>query len=195
MAWPSVVVKVGGSLYDMPDLATRLRRFLETLPVAEVLLVPGGGPTADVVRALDERHQLSEEKAHWLALRALTFNAHFLADLLAGGRVVQALDDSTTSPERPAILDPFAFARWDEEAHPNACLPPCWDATSDSLAARVAVVAGASRLCLLKSAPPRNCNLEWLEPEYGYVDRLFKAVLAGSRHRLLVEAVDLRGPG
>ena len=108
---------------------------------------------------------------------------------------MQALDDSTTSPERPAILDPFAFARWDEAAHPDACLPHCWDATSDSLAARVAVVAEASRLCLLKSAPPRHSNREWLEPEHGYVDRLFEAVLAGSRHRLLVEAVDLRGRG
>jgi len=193
MAWPSVVVKVGGSLYALPDLATRLRRFLDTLPVSEVLLVPGGGPAADVIRALDKRHQLGEEKAHWLALRALTLNAYFLAELLPGGRVVQALDDSTTSPERPAILDPFAFARRDEEAHPDACLPHCWDATSDPLAARVAVVAEASRLCLLKSTPPHHCNMEWLEPEHGYVDRLFKAVIAGSRHRLLVEAVDLRG--
>ena len=106
---------------------------------------------------------------------------------------MQALDESTTSPERPAILDPFAFARRDEEAHPDACLPHCWDATSDPLAARVAVVAEASRLCLLKSTPPRHSTMEWLEPEHGYVDRLFKAVIAGSRHRLLVEAVDLRG--
>ena len=195
MALPSVVVKVGGSLYDLPDLATRLRRFLDTLPVSEVLLVPGGGPAADVIRALDERHQLGEEKAHWLALRALTLNAYFLAELLPGGRVVQALEESTTSPERPAILDPFAFARWDEAAHPDACLPHCWDATSDSLAARVAVVAEASRLCLLKSTPPRHSNLEWLEPEHGYVDRLFKAVVAGSRRRLMVEAVDLRSRG
>ena len=195
MAWPSVVVKVGGSLYALPDLATRLRRFLDTLPVFEVLLVPGGGPAADVIRALDKRHQLGEEKAHWLALRALTLNAYFLAELLPGGRVVQALEESTTSPERPAILDPFAFARWDEEAHPDACLPHCWDATSDSLAARVAVVAEASRLYLLKSTPPRHSNLEWLEPEHGYVDRLFKAVVAGSRRRLMVEAVDLRSRG
>jgi aspartokinase-like uncharacterized kinase len=194
MAMPSLVAKVGGSLYDLPDLATRLRRWLDRQGVLDVLLVPGGGPTTDAIRALDARHALGEEKAHWLALRALTLNAHFLADLLPGARVVQAPDACTPSPEYPAILDCFAFAQWDEITHPDECLPHCWDATSDSLAARVAVVAGASRLCLLKSTPPGQRDREWMGPEHGYVDRIFRDVLRRSTHRLTVEAVDLRGP-
>lgn len=51
-----VVVKVGGSLFDLPDLGPRLRAWLKTLRTADVLLVPGGGPTADVVRSLDRAH-------------------------------------------------------------------------------------------------------------------------------------------
>src|SRR2546430_770089 len=86
---PSHVLKVSGSLYDLPDLGPRLQCFLAGLTGADVLLIPGGGGTADVVRDLDARHGLGQEKAHWLALRALTLNAHFLASLLPSACVVE----------------------------------------------------------------------------------------------------------
>src|SRR5204862_6165233 len=76
-----VVVKVGGSLYDLPDLGPRLAAWLRTL-VGPVLLVPGGGAMADAVRHLDRYHGLGAEISHELALRSLTMNAWFLAALL-----------------------------------------------------------------------------------------------------------------
>ena len=60
------VVKVGGSLFDLPGLGPCLRRWLDGLD-GDVILVPGGGPTADVVRTFDRRQVLGQEKAHWLA--------------------------------------------------------------------------------------------------------------------------------
>src|ERR1700737_80612 len=83
-----VVVKVGGSLFDLPDLGPRLKSWLDELASFAVVLVPGGGPTANVVRELDRHHGLGEETAHWLALQALTFNAAFLAALLEERRPV-----------------------------------------------------------------------------------------------------------
>ena len=82
MRRPLAVVKVGGSLYDLPDLGPRLRAWLKQAPAADFLIVPGGGPTADVIRDLDRIHRLGEEKAHSLALAALRLNAWFLATLL-----------------------------------------------------------------------------------------------------------------
>ena len=38
-----IVVKVGGSLFDLPDLGPRLRAFLASLADEDRLLVPGGG--------------------------------------------------------------------------------------------------------------------------------------------------------
>ncbi len=179
------VVKVGGSLYDLPDLGPRLRAWLGGLGEPQVLLVPGGGGTADVVRDLDRRHGLGEEMAHWLALRALSFNAHFLRTLLPGAVVV-----SGPPPRRGLVLlDAHDFARADE-GRPG-CLPHHWGATSDTVAARVAVVARARRLVLLKSVTVPE-GMAWAEAgRLGFVDGWFARMLEPAPG-LEVCAVNLR---
>src|SRR5262249_16000620 len=138
-------------LYDLPDLRTRLSRWLDGLASSRLLLVPGGGDAANLVRALDRQHGIGEETSHWMALRALSLNAHFIAGLLARGLVAGDLAECPAAWQagRVPVLEAHAFARADE-GRPG-CLPHTWAVTSDSLAARVAVVAGAPRLVLLKS--------------------------------------------
>ena len=174
-----VVVKVGGSLFDWPALGQRLERWLKTLPSSRVLLVPGGGPTVDVIRNFDRRHGLGEESAHWLALRALTLNAHFLAEVLSlrrssGPAVIADLQDAEAiwSQRGVAILDPFRFAREDED-RPGP-LPHSWSATSDSLAARVAVRLEARKLVLLKST---DIPHDWMKAERRIVDPYFEEII------------------
>jgi aspartokinase-like uncharacterized kinase len=180
------VVKVGGSLYDLDDLGDRLRGWLAGLPARDVLLVPGGGPTADAVRELDRRHRLGEEAAHWLALHALTVNAHFLLTLLPGARLV---DVYRSRPEGLTVLDGEAFATADKGR--AGCLPHCWEATSDSVAARAAVVAGADDLILLKSADVTE-GIDWdTAAGLGLVDCVFASVLKQAP-ALRVTAVNLR---
>ena len=179
-----VVVKVGGSLYDLPDLESRLRRFLASLETKAVLLVPGGGALADAVRKLDCNHFLGEEVAHWLALRALTVAAHFVSALLPGPPIVE-------HPEQwkhgsLTVLDPYAFARLDQGRAGD--LPHCWNVTSDSFAARAARLAGAQRLMLLKSVtiPP---GLDWrAAASRGWVDAYFPEAVGDLR----VQSVNLR---
>ena len=156
-----VVVKVGGSLFNLADLGARLQSWLQARGLhprvpggPPVLLVPGGGPTTDVVRELDRCHGLGEEQAHWLALRALGLNAHFLAAILPAAAVVQTVEDCSRVWRGGAlpILDAHAFARGDE-GRPG-CLPHSWEAASDAVAGRVAQVMQASALVLLKSTEP-----------------------------------------
>ncbi len=175
-----LVVKVGGSLFDLPDLGPRLAQWLARLPWREILLVPGGGPVAAVVRVYDHRHGLGEEKAHWLALLALALNAQFLAALLPGGVVVQHWDSCPLHwrAGRIPILDAYAFAVKDE-GQPG-CLPHSWAITSDSIAARVARVWGASQLILLKSVSLPE-GISWTEAgQRGFVDPLFAEVVGYS---------------
>jgi aspartokinase-like uncharacterized kinase len=191
---PLVLVKVGGSLFDLPDLRSRLRDFVGALGTPRVVLFPGGGPAADVIRAYDARFGLGEEKAHWLALRALTLNAHVLAELLPPARVVEGkgLMALTIAGGVLPILDPLAFARTDERDGGEGQLPHTWDVTSDSLAARAAVVLGARRLVLLKSADA-PAGGDWEEAErLGLVDVWFAQVLRQTTRPLEVQLINLR---
>jgi aspartokinase-like uncharacterized kinase len=176
------VIKVGGSLYDLPDLAGRLRDFLKSVAGRPYLLVPGGGTTVDVIRELDTCHRLGEERSHWLALRAMTFNAHFLANLLGNSLVIP---DATSALEAwqagtVPILDAYAFALADRE-HVDQ-VPHCWQATSDAIAGRVARVMKARALVLLKSVTvPDPLDVEQAVRD-GHVDACLPGVLGGAVH-------------
>ena len=188
MAAVLTVVKVGGSLYDIPDLSPRLRAWLSQQETNRILVVPGGGATADVVRDFDRTHSLGEDKAHWLALRALSLNAAFLAARLGPASIVDHPNDAGNGV---SILDVFAFCLADERSHPADCLPHTWKATSDSLAARVAVVGGADRLILLKSVT-FPAGMPWSEAtRRGFVDPLFWNILR-SANAFQVQAVNFR---
>jgi 5-(aminomethyl)-3-furanmethanol phosphate kinase len=169
---PAAVIKVGGSLFDLPDLGPRLQEWLKKLPT-EVLFIPGGGAAADVVRHYDRLHRLGEERAHWLALSALALNARFLASLLLRGGIVPCPQSCAGLwlEARIPVLDAYWFARADE-GQPGS-LPHSWTVTSDSLAARVAQVTGAGELILLKSVS-LPAGIDWVEAgKDGLVDEYF----------------------
>ncbi|MFL5243800.1 MAG: uridylate kinase [Gemmataceae bacterium] len=171
-----VVVKVGGSLFDLPNLGAHLKRWLDRLG-SPVLIVPGGGRAVDAVRDLDRTHKLGEETCHWLALEAMSQSALFLSKLLDNAPVIKkAPGQQTDKPNgRLAILDAHLFAREDEGL--PGCLPHCWDVTSDSIAARAAAVFGASSLVLLKSAAiPNDASLAQAQ-QMGIVDPYFRKAL------------------
>lgn len=174
-----IVIKVGGSLFDLDHLGSRLLHFIKPLPSRKVMLIPGGGQVAELIRDLDRRHHLGEETSHWLALRALTLNAHLLASLLPPemGVVVQSPEQCPKAWDngKVPILDAYAFALADEGK--QGSLPHVWAVTSDSMAARVAVVSGAEKLILLKSVDlPRG--IDWVEAGWrGLVDNHFYQVV------------------
>jgi aspartokinase-like uncharacterized kinase len=178
-----LVVKVGGSLFDLPDLGPRLRRFLASLGEGDRLIVPGGGRTTEAVRGFDRDHDLGPEASHWLALRACAVNAHSLACLLPGARVVSSPEECRSID----VLDPFAFMMADEDR--PGCLPHHWDVTSDSVAARVAVVAGAG-LVLLKSVT-LPADADWFTAAAAeHIDPVFPEIVRGTA--LHVRVVNLR---
>jgi aspartokinase-like uncharacterized kinase len=189
-----LVVKVGGSLFDWPALGPKLARWLNENASAESLIVPGGGVFADQVRKLDKIHRLSEETAHWAALRAMTMSAGFLTELLDEhgydldfSRIETVLDctDSWSRRDRP-ILDAYAFLSRDDLS--AGALPHSWAVTSDSVSARLAELLDAE-IVLLKSAdPPSNNIREWASA--GYVDPFLPTII--ERAKISVRAVNLR---
>jgi aspartokinase-like uncharacterized kinase len=145
-----VVYKVGGSLLELPDLPRRLQDVVP--PDVCPLFVVGGGRTADLVREWDRLHQLGDERAHWLALRAMQLNEALLANLLPHAAVVATRDGAIAEWGREGwpIISAHDFVAA-EEPLTKSRLPHCWDATSDSIAAWIATRWPADRLVLLKS--------------------------------------------
>ncbi|MCX5661880.1 MAG: hypothetical protein NTW19_19555 [Planctomycetota bacterium] len=186
------VVKLGGSLLDptgLPDLLQRFARWRGEALGSRALLVVGGGETADVVRAFDKAFGLDEEAAHWLAIRAMEFNAHLVASVVERCSLVPQSDglEWAWGFGLLAIMDPFAWLEREESQ--GAAIPHRWSFTSDCVSAHVATRVGASRLTLLKSTlPPEPCDLAEAG-RLGIVDADF-AQLAAALPR--VELVNLR---
>src|SRR5215467_4429680 len=83
-ALPSVVVKLGGSLIASPHLQAWLAALAASRGAA--VIVAGGGPFADAVRAAQEQHPFDDRAAHRMAILAMEQYALMLAALEPGLR-------------------------------------------------------------------------------------------------------------
>jgi len=169
-----VVLKLGGSLLTIPDLMDRLETVICRLRPSSVLIVPGGGAAADVIRDLDRKLQLSPEKAHRDAIAAMSHNAALLCRLNKSLRLVQNYEEAKRvwSEGHSAVLDTFSFLFGLPDNNTGDSLPASWDITSDSIAAWTAQKWQADRLILAKScdAPETNlsalCQLEMIDKAF-----------------------------
>jgi hypothetical protein len=119
-----IVVKIGGSLMEngheiidhLCDYTSRSRK--------SIVVVPGGGVFADVVR----RCLVSDDTAHWMAILAMNQYGLYLSDGSRSNRI-GGIDEIG---EGVSILLPYSFL-WekDELAH-------TWEVTSDTIAAYIA---------------------------------------------------------
>jgi 5-(aminomethyl)-3-furanmethanol phosphate kinase len=153
---PIVVYKLGGSLLDHPELGRLLQARWHVHPARGVLIVVGGGRTADLVRNWDKVYQLGDKVAHELALDAMALNESLVQRLLPGGRSVRSPKQAHAAVAEGCvgILCASCFLNSAAAAFPAAPeLPQNWRTTSDSIAAWAAHVLGAAELVLLKSAP------------------------------------------
>jgi aspartokinase-like uncharacterized kinase len=139
-----VVVKVGGGLLRAGGLDSLRRACDEIVAHASrgpVLVVPGGGPFADAVRAVDRTVQLGDRVAHRLALAAMDQLGTVLRELLPRVELIAELN----APAGLGLLlaAPAFTGRSD--------IPETWAVTSDSLAVLAAGVIGADLAILLKA--------------------------------------------
>ena len=148
------VIKLGGSLLDLPDLVQRFEAFRVAFVTGPVLLVVGGAESAELVRTFDRQFKLGEERGHWLAVRAMQFNAHVVAAVLPGAVIVRDEMEARAAWQRGqlAVVEPVAWLEKEEAA--GFGVPHRWTFTSDSIAAHIATRIQAAKLILLKSALP-----------------------------------------
>lgn len=204
---PDFVIKLGGSLLTLPDLAVRMRRLLDQLQTRRVVIVTGGGTAADVVREWEQRFQLGDQTAHQLAIDSLSLTARLVQNLLPESRLLMSLTEAETlfTQNCPAIADPGPLLK-ELESECSEQLPCGWHVTTDSIAAwltrRWLEIAGHSRkravtphrpvLVLLKSVdcpqsgPQRACDVvdEWFPEIARHLPRVLWCNLRSSPVRI-----------
>jgi aspartokinase-like uncharacterized kinase len=137
------VVKIGGGLLRAEGLEGLRRACAEVTEMAtrrSVLVVPGGGPFADAVRAVDAQVGLGDDVAHALALRAMDQLGVLLRPLLPTAELLSGL--AAPRPLGLVLAEPAFRDRPD--------VPQSWAVTSDSLAVLAASAIGAEEAILLK---------------------------------------------
>jgi aspartokinase-like uncharacterized kinase len=138
-----------------------------------VLVVPGGGPFANAVRAVDAQVGLADDVAHALALGAMDQLGVLLRPLLPAAELLARL---VAPCSLGVVLAAAAFRERPE-------VPQSWAVTSDSLAVLAAAAIGAEEAILLK--PVAGVLAQW--PSNG---QPLPALTAGE-----LEALQARGGG
>lgn len=196
------VVKIGGSLLTSEELPQRLRQWLAA-EVAEharthYVLVVGGGRMADAVRDIDARHGLDQQAAHWICVGLLDVTARLVAAMLPELAVESDYDALLRRCREPGatIFPPRRFMEDIEPPRAGTRLPADWSVTSDSIAARLAVVLGAGELVLVKSSlpPPSIASDLGQLAAVDYVDS-FLPRLAGEMPPLRFATLNQQRPG
>lgn len=148
------VLKLGGSLLTMPDVSTRVQRWLGLQPPAQNLMVVGGGELVEAVRTLDDVHDFDSRWSHWLCVDLLSHTSRLAQQIFPGwacitthGELQEALNAESEEASF-SLVDVVAFY---SRTISSSILPENWNTTSDSIAAYLAKVTKADELVLLKS--------------------------------------------
>jgi dihydroneopterin aldolase len=144
------VIKLGGSFAYSPDLKDWLAAISRC--AGRVVIVPGGGPFADLVRAAQAQMGFDDRAAHRMGLLAME----------QYGCAIESLHETVCLADSPdAIRRTLANGQipvWLplHMALDASDIPQSWDVTSDSLAAWLAGKIGAGRLLLVKRVELEN---------------------------------------
>lgn len=143
----TVVLKVGGSLALYPDeLRALCKKLTELSKKHRLVIVPGGGESADVVRRLDRVYSLSNIASHRMAILSMDQYGLLLHDLMPSTAAVYTIEEARDALEtgRLPIFLPSKLLFNDDDPLPNS-----WDVTSDSIALYIAAVLKSLRLVLV----------------------------------------------
>jgi len=169
------VVKLGGSFALSADLGDWIAAIAGC--AGRAVIVPGGGPFADAVRAAQAQIGFDDVAAHRMGLLAMEQYGCAIKSL----HEALSLADSLDSIRRSLADDQVPVWLPTQVALGATDIPQSWDVTSDSLAAWLAGKIGAERLLLVKQVELAHGTARVADlAERDIVDKAFANFLAAS---------------
>jgi 5-(aminomethyl)-3-furanmethanol phosphate kinase len=169
------VIKLGGSFAFSPDLRDWIAALVSC--AGRIVIVPGGGPFADQVRAAQAQMGFDDRAAHRMALLAMEQYGCAIKSL----HEALSLADSVESIRRGLADNRVPVWLPTQMAQSAADIPSSWDVTSDSLAVWLAGKIGAERLLLVKHVKPARGTARAIDLTSGdIVDKAFAKFLTAS---------------
>lgn len=140
------IIKVGGSLAEDPAALRALCNKLgEIAKKYGIVVVPGGGKFADVVRELDQQYALSADISHRMAILGMDQFGLLLSQIIPDSCAVYLLNDAKQLSDI-RVVPIFLPSRLMFQKDP---LEHSWDVTSDSIAAYIASRLNADKVILV----------------------------------------------
>ena len=140
------VIKIGGSLAEDPErlraLCAKLSEFAKKYAI---VVVPGGGRFADVVRDFDKRFTLSSEISHRMAVLGMNQFGLLLSQIIPNSCATYLLNDAKQLSEI-GVVPVFLPSRLMFKEDP---LENSWNVTSDSISVYVASRLHAAKVLLV----------------------------------------------
>ena len=148
------VVKIGGSITEkgsieqINQLCEIISESFSIKPIFSI--IPGGGIFAENVRNIQKKYLLSDEIAHWMAIRAIGQQALLLSHYLNNSEILYDFTRESisefilTNPGRIPILDVFSFMK------NHSKLEQSWNATSDAISIEITNFLGLENIIFVK---------------------------------------------
>ncbi|PHS69952.1 MAG: delta 1-pyrroline-5-carboxylate synthetase [Methylophaga sp.] len=141
-----VVVKIGGSLYNTPELKQWLIILAEHAKNQPIIIVPGGGPFAEQVRSSQSLYHFDDSHAHHMAILAMAQFGILLSGQIQCKFIHYPAPVIPVSTSLSIWLPDQSLLAVDELKH-------SWEITSDSLSLWLSQQLQADQLLLIKKAP------------------------------------------
>ncbi|MFW9899218.1 MAG: hypothetical protein ACFFDO_08155 [Candidatus Thorarchaeota archaeon] len=147
----NIIVKIGGKiLEDSKSLESTIFQFKELLfekkIINNIVIIPGGGSYANLIRAIDKDLNIGDDLAHWMAIFTMDFNGIKIIKKfpeIKWFKDFNALEESLMGRSISLFLPYDYLIKVDE-------LPHSWDVTSDSIAVFLASKLGLNCCILIK---------------------------------------------
>lgn len=162
------IVKLGGSLYHTAELQSWLSLLAKAATEDPVVIIPGGGPFADIVRQAQHQHKFDDQHAHHMALLAMAQYGLMLHGLLPSAVLIKTPAEVSSQCQLSIWLPDEQLLQVEE-------ITQSWQMTSDSLALWFAQQFPQSRLSLIKCVSVDSGDINILSRK-GVIDQGFTSL-------------------